>query len=444
MPKLKNLFAALVLSLASFLPFVGTDVSAVSGDHITARITINNGLDYTEPGVIYFDDLTPISSGETTEYESTGGTHTISFAMSFERELMGYTFTAATVNGVDATLIAPTHTGEDNDYRVIVNEDTNYVINLTAERTGEERYTIIWANPDVKTEIHDKDMLIKNGFAKVVAVYDPGNHLVDPVEYNVNPDSDGGLVDGYGHVKIAAGFKVVFEFTPVYGYQLVGVKANDLPLAPQEATNQYTFTMPNTNIHFAADFAKTSDMVITGSEKVSSGIITLSKNTLGAGTAQLAVNDVDLDSDKIADFGKAANGMAISNILDIDFYNVFFKGKDDSSDVWSNQIHELSEEATITLKLADDVDVSRVAIVHNIDDGDKYEIIKIDSYDTEAHTITFKAKSFSNFAIAIGAGSPNSGFATSAGASATSAIVITTSIVAILMAAAWLIRKRTA
>ena len=32
--------------------------------------------------------------------------------------------------------------------------------------------------------------------------------------------------------------------------------------------------------------------------------------------------------------------------------------------------------------------------------GDTYEIIKIDSYDPETNTITFKTKSFSNYAIA--------------------------------------------
>lgn len=407
MKKLTHIIAALVLSFAAFFLTFTPIASAAPGDHITAKITINAGLSYTEPGTIQFDDLATISSGETTEYISTGGNHVINFAMDFLHEIQGYTFTAATVNGATVTLVAPTHVGGDDNYKITVPESDDYMINLTATKTGETKYTIIWANPDVKDEIHDEDMLIKNGFANIVAVYDPGNHLVDPAEYIINPE--GALVDGYGHVKIAAGYKVVFEFTPIYGYQLVAVSANGVALEPQEATNQYTFTMPDTQVHFAANFTKTSDVVITGSEKVSSGTITLGTNILGAGTAQLSVNDVDLDTAKIADFDKAASGMTISNILDIDFYNVFFKGKNDSSDVWSNQIHELSEEATITLKLGDDVDVSRVVIVHNIDDGDEYEIIKIDSYDKEAHTITFKTKSFSNFAIATTTGAPNTG-----------------------------------
>ena len=440
MKKIFSLFAGLVLSLVGILSFSAV-VFAAPGDHITATITISNGLSYTEPGTIHFDSLAPISSGGTTEYISTGGQHTISVGMTFESELMGYVFTAATVNGSDATIVAPTHVDGDDDYHITVSEATSYTINLTAERSGPTKHTIIWANPDVKDDIRDEDMLIRNGYAKVAAVYNEHGDIVPESAYSINEGSKGGVKDGFGHVQIEAGMKVVFEFTPVYGYQLVSVKANGIALEPQKATNQYTFIMPDTNVHFEANFAKTSDVVITGSEKVSSGEITLTKNTLGAGTAQLSINDVDLDSAKIADFDKAANGMEISNVLDIDFYNVFFKGKNDSQDVWSNQIHELNEEATITLKLADDVDVSRVVIVHNIDDGDEYEIIKIESYDKEAHTITFKTKSFSNFAIAMTAGAPDTGYATGS-TSATLSIIGSMLAGAVIALSVYLLNRR--
>lgn len=411
MKKLQFAITTLFLGLLAFLlPFASANVFAAPGDRISATITIGGGLSYTVPDTIQFDDLATISSGGTTEYVSTGGTHVINFAMDILYENQGYTFTSATVNGVNTPIVEPTHTGEDHNYKITVSEETSYTINLTATKTGQEKYTIIWANPDVVDDIQDEDMLIENGFANIIAVYDAGGHLVDPVEYLINPE--GALIDGYGHVRIAPGYRVVFEFTPIYGYQLTSVSANGIALEPQEATNQYTFTMPSTNIHFAAVFTRTNDAVVNSSEKVKGGAITLGEGTLDAGTAQLSVNDIELDAAKIKDFDKASNGMAIANILDIDFFNIFYKGKSDSEDVWSNQIHELDEEATITLKLADDIDVSKVVIVHNIDDGDEYEIIKIDSYDLEAHTITFKTKSFSNFAIAIGAGAPNTGVMT--------------------------------
>ncbi|MBR0415995.1 hypothetical protein IJI64_02410 [Candidatus Saccharibacteria bacterium] len=418
MKSFSKLVLAIFFSFASvFLSFSGL-AHAAPGDHINAKITIGSGLSFTEPGTIQFDNLAAISSGQTTEYISTGSSHVINFAMSFEKELMGYTFTAATVNGTAVTITAPTHVGGDDNYRIAVSEDDHYVINLTAEKTGTVRHTIIWGNPDVKQDVAE-DMKIKNGFARVIGVYDPGDHLVDPITYTIDPNSEGGVFEGYGHVKIEAGMKVVFEFTPIYGYQLTSVSANGVALTPQEDVNQYTFTMPDTNVHFAAVFTKTNNAVVTGSEKVSGGSIVIDNGELDAGTAQLSVNDVDLSAAKIADFNTAAAGYNISNVLDIDFFNVFYKGKNDSEDVWSNQIHELENEATITLKLADDVDVSRVVIVHNIDDGDEFEIIKIDSYDTEAHTVTFRTKSFSNFAIASTTGAPDTGYATAATGSAT-------------------------
>ena len=55
---------------------------------------------------------------------------------------------------------------------------------------------------------------------------------------------------------------------------------------------------------------------------------------------------------------------------------------------------------TITIKLAEGIDANNIVIVHNIHDGEEYEIIKIDSYDKGSNTITFRTKSFSNYAIA--------------------------------------------
>ena len=73
MPKLKNLFAALVLSLASFLPFVGANVSA-AGEEKTTTITITDGIEYTidQEGALplVLDNTHQIQSGGTFHYES--------------------------------------------------------------------------------------------------------------------------------------------------------------------------------------------------------------------------------------------------------------------------------------------------------------------------------------------------------------------------------------
>ena len=49
----------------------------------------------------------------------------------------------------------------------------------------------------------------------------------------------------------------------------------------------------------------------------------------------------------------------------------------------------------------DGLKLEDVVIVHNVHDGDEYEIIEITSYDEATNTITFKTKSFSGYAIAL-------------------------------------------
>ena len=90
----------------------------------------------------------------------------------------------------------------------------------------------------------------------------------------------------------------------------------------------------------------------------------------------------------------------IKSYIDIDLDQIFYKGSNDESNVWENKIDTLSNKATIKLKLADDITADDIVIVHNIHDGENYEIIEIESYDPETNTITFKTNSFSNYAIA--------------------------------------------
>ena len=267
--------------------------------------------------------------------------------------------------------------------------------------------TIIWTNPDYVPEDEEdaawtSNFAIKNGSARAIAVYDENDNLISSDAYT-NPESDEyGLKDGFGWVSIKAGYRVVFEFVPDYGYQLTSIKLNEQEVDATGVTNQFEIVIPQGggNVHFAAEFTKTDDVVKSGSDSVEGGTITLPENSIENGTAQLTVNDVELSADKITGFQDAAGEYTISNYLDIDLYQVFYKGKNDADDVWSNKIDELGEEATITIKLADGLTADDIVIVHNIHDGEEYEVIEIESYDEEANTITFKTKSFSNYAIA--------------------------------------------
>lgn len=58
------------------------------------------------------------------------------------------------------------------------------------------------------------------------------------------------------------------------------------------------------------------------------------------------------------------------------------------------------------MHLADTVNPDDIVIIHNIHNGEDFETISVDSYDSEMNTITFKTDSFSTYAIATAVTSP--------------------------------------
>lgn len=222
-----------------------------------------------------------------------------------------------------------------------------------------------------------------------------GSFDTDYVEYN----SDESLSFDEGSLVIPAGSKVTMRITPKYGYQVISANLAQSGLTTtDDGVCEFTFTIGGGAAYFTADVVKFDDEVKAESEKVSSGDIKLPDGTVNSGTVRLSVNDIELDSTKTKAFENAAGDYNIKSYLDIDLDQIFLRGEVNS--FWSNRIHELDDYATITLKLEDGVDGNDIVIVHNINDGDEYEVIPIESYDPETNTITFKTKSFSNYAIA--------------------------------------------
>ena len=307
------------------------------------------------------------------------------------------------INGQEMPL--PEDVGDWAEFEVDPASEYIIVVTKNADRSNVP-CTIIWTNPDYKPIDEEdaewvSDFKIEHGYAKVIAVYDETGKKLSPEEYIGENSDEFGLDNGFGWVKVFPKYKAVFEFVPEYGYQLTEIKLNDQPMVASENMNFFTVTIPEggANIHFNAVFSETKDIVTSSSEKVSGGSIELG-NTLAGGSAQLTVSDVELSSDKITGFENAAGEYTISNYLDIDLYNVYYKGKNDSEDVWLDKISELENEATISIKLEEGVNADDIVIVHNINDGEEYEVIEIESYDPTTNTITFKTKSFSSYAIA--------------------------------------------
>ena len=208
-----------------------------------------------------------------------------------------------------------------------------------------------------------------------------------------------------GSLTLPGNAEVTMRVVPEYGYQVTSVNGGNDFNTTEEGVSEFTVVVPEgTAGYFLATVEKVDNVVDSISEKVKAGEITLgesAKDDIKNGTVRLTVEDVELSSDKIKGFEDKLNEAGeytISNYLDINLEKILYKGTED--DVWSEQIHQLSDKALITLQLAEGVDVSNIVIVHNINDGDEYEIINIESYDPETNTISFYTDSFSNYAIA--------------------------------------------
>lgn len=307
----------------------------------------------------------------------------------------GGRITSIKINGDSKTITKPTGR---NTYSV-PETATEYIVEV--ESVPEPHYNIMWANSGAEvtgTKFDDPEILLKNGAAKIIKVYDNEtdmNDITDEIEH-----ADEGCVgpEGRGYVSLAEGNVVIFEFVAEYGYQLTSVSANGLKLEAQETTNQYKYIMPATDIHFQATFTKTEDVVKSSTSKVTSGTVKIGENEISSGTTVLSVKDATLTDEQKSTFKSKAGDYTVNNVLDIKLDQVFYKGNTDSSDVWTNSLEDLRTPATITLKLDEGVDGDTVVLVHEKNDG-TYEIIPT-TYDPETNTITFKTSSFSNYAIA--------------------------------------------
>ena len=291
--------------------------------------------------------------------------------------------TSIKINNESQTITAPTGR---NIYTL--STANSYTLDITGVAT--EVYNINWSNPGYTDPSTPEDVKIINGAAKVVKVYDNATDMND-ISASI-PCVANGCVDSTtkeGFIHFEKGNVLVFEFTPQYGYQLTDIHMNELPLTPQNNTNQYVLDTANAtgNGHFSATFTKTNDSVKTNSAKILNGVLDLSNGAIDAGTGLLSVNDFTPSATQVANFTNTAAGYEIADYLDLSMQQIFYKGSNDSTNVWSNNLSQLAANANISLTLAEGINGNDVAIVHEKHDG-TYELIS-STYDASTHAISF-------------------------------------------------------
>ena len=146
--------------------------------------------------------------------------------------------------------------------------------------------TITWAYDDVR---YGKDAYLEHGTAEIIAVNGtPVAKLpMDPDNFATNA----GNKDG-GHFAAVPGAKITIKLTPDYGYQLSGVQLNGgATLEAQKDVSTFTFTMPNTSVHFKGIFTKSEDAIVTTGNTVKNAAIANGANAANSGNLELKVSD---------------------------------------------------------------------------------------------------------------------------------------------------------
>ena len=295
----------------------------------------------------------------------------------------------------------------------------------------------LWSNDDAFAPDGDNSNDLYIGHSKLVlqsAVFDDGDGSGDKswtlgvndngqsAEYNYT-DASGNVLpyvhlglnreDFETHVKVSemlipAGSKVTMTITPEPGYQVVdftGVDFDDGSVQLPGGQCVYTFTVGKGNFHLGAKVEEVEDDVdYSETDEVEEAMVELADGTLDAGTARLTIEDADLSEEKETEFTDVADteGLEIESVLDISLAQIFYqgKGKKNKDDVWSKEIEDLDEAATIGLDLDEDFTGEEVYVIHNIHDGEEFEVTEAEVVDAAKGQIMISAESFSSYAIA--------------------------------------------
>ena len=240
--------------------------------------------------------------------------------------------------------------------------------------------TITWA---YDRQTYGEDAYLEHGKAQVVAV-----EGVDDL-YNIPFASNPGDEKG-GHIAVEAGKQVTVRLTPDYGYQLTGVTLNGgVTLAPQAEVFTFTFTMPDTNVHFKGIFKQTQDEINTSGTKVFSASVENGANAAPSGNLRLTVEDSDANTtNALAQVENAVSAEAVNLTLD----QIVSKGDGTN---WENPVTQFGQPVKMNLKVVDYDTAAGYEVVREHDGN----LTNLPTSVSEDGTLTFETNQFSTYFI---------------------------------------------
>ena len=240
--------------------------------------------------------------------------------------------------------------------------------------------TITWA---YDRQTYGEDAYLEHGKAQVVAV--EGVYDLYSIPFANNPGDEKG-----GHIAVEAGKQVTVRLTPDYGYQLKGVSLNGgVTLAPQAEVSTFTFTMPDTNVHFKGIFTQTQDEINTTGTKVSSASVENGANAAPSGNLRLTVEDSDANTtNALAQVENAVSAEAVNLTLD----QIVSKGDGTN---WENTVTQFDQPVKMKLQVADYDTAAGYEVVREHNGN----LTKLTTSVSENGTLTFEANQFSTYFI---------------------------------------------
>ena len=240
--------------------------------------------------------------------------------------------------------------------------------------------TITWA---YDRQTYGEDAYLEHGKAQVVAV--EGVYDLYSIPFANNPGDEKG-----GHIAVEAGKQVTVRLTPDYGYQLKGVSLNGgVTLAPQDEVSTFTFTMPDTNVHFKGIFTQTQDEIKTSGTKVSSASVENGANAAPSGNLRLTVEDSDANTtNALAQVENAVSAEAVNLTLD----QIVSKGDGTN---WENPVTQFDQPVKMKLQVADYDTAAGYAVVREHGGN----LTNLPTSVSEDGTLTFETNQFSTYFI---------------------------------------------
>ena len=240
--------------------------------------------------------------------------------------------------------------------------------------------TITWA---YDSQTYGEDAYLEHGKAQVVAV--EGVDDLYSIPFANNPGNEKG-----GHIAVEAGKQVTVRLPPDYGYQLKGVSLNGgVTLAPQDEVSTFTFTMPDTNVHFKGIFTQTQDEIKTSGTKVSSASVENGANAAPSGNLRLTVEDSDANTtNALAQVENAVSAEAVNLTLD----QIVSKGDGTN---WENPVTQFDQPVKMNLKVADYDTAAGYAVVREHNGS----LTNLPTSVSEDGTLTFETNQFSTYFI---------------------------------------------